>query len=374
MTHIGINAHLLSKQAGYRSAGIHNYLHQLLIHLPQAAPEWEFTAMLGGGNEAQYKGIKTVQAAFETESPLKRILWEQGIQPFQLGKFDLYHAGAFVAPLLLNKPMVVTIYDLTFLRYPERLTRARQLYLQAFTKQTCQKARRILAISHSTKADLVELLGIEADKIDVTPLAHDPAIYKVLPKETVEAFRQAKNLPERFWFFLGTLEPRKNLVTLIEAYARLAPNERLPLFLAGGKGWLTEPIFEAIERHKLADDIQTIGFVPSDEIALWYNSAEAFVYPSVFEGFGLPVLEAMACGTPVISSNVSSLPEVAEGAGLILPPQDIEAWEAALRKASSDGDWRKESSEKGLAKAKQFRWQECARLTIESYRKALGGS
>jgi glycosyltransferase involved in cell wall biosynthesis len=372
MTHIGINAHLLSKQAGYRSAGIHNYLHQLLTHLPSAAPYWEFTALLGGGNKASYQGMTLRPAAFETESPLKRILWEQAIQPFQLGSFDLYHAGAFVAPLLLTKPMVVTIYDLTFIRYPERLSTARRIYLQTFTKESCQRARRILAISQSTKADLVELLGIKADKIDVTPLAHDPSVYKLLPREQIETFRQAKKLPERFWFFLGTLEPRKNLVTLIEAYARLAPDSRLPLYLGGGKGWLTEPIFEAIERHKLADAITMIGFVPTDEIALWYNSAEAFLYPSVFEGFGLPVLEAMACGTPVLTSNVSSLPEVAEGAGMTLPPDDIDAWEAALKQAFEDAAWRSEASEKGLAKAKKFSWYECARLTVETYKKALG--
>jgi hypothetical protein len=193
MTHIGINAHLLSKQAGYRSAGIHTYLYQLLAHLPQAAPDWRFTAMLGGGNEVKFECVESRQAGFDTESPLKRILWEQFIQPFQLGDFDLYHAGAFVAPFLLSKPMVVTVYDLTFMRYPERLTTARRLYLQAFTKQTCQRARRILAISQSTKNDLVELLGIEADKVDVTPLAVDPAVYKPLRKEAVEAFRKAKN-------------------------------------------------------------------------------------------------------------------------------------------------------------------------------------
>jgi glycosyltransferase involved in cell wall biosynthesis len=260
------------------------------------------------------------------------------------------------------------------MRYPERLTTARRLYLKAFTKQTCQRARRILAISKSTKNDLVELLGIEAEKIDVTPLAYDPAVYKPLAKAEIEAFREAKNLPERFWFFLGTLEPRKNLVTLIEAYARLHPDSRLPLILGGGKGWLTEPIFEAIERHKLADAISTIGFVPSDEIALWYNSAEAFLYPSVFEGFGFPVLEAMACGTPVLTSNVSSLPEVAEGAGLILPPHDIEAWEAALKQASEDAVWRRQARENGRMLAKNFSWNECARLTVNSYKRALGSS
>jgi glycosyltransferase involved in cell wall biosynthesis len=372
MTHIGINAHLLSSQAGYRSAGIHTYLHSLLTHLPAVAPaDWRFTAMIGGANPANYAGITTRRARLDTEAPLKRIIWEQLMQPFQLGSYDLLHAGAFVAPALLTKPMVVTVYDLTFVRYPERLTRARRLYLQSFTAQTCQRARRILAISHSTKQDLVDLLGIDADKIDVTPLGYDRKVYRPLPESEIAAFRRSKNLPERFWFYLGTLEPRKNLVTLIDAYAQLPATERLPLVLAGGRGWQTDAIFDAIARSGAQDQIHLPGFIPTEEIASWYNAAEVFLYPSVFEGFGLPVLEAMACGTPVITSNVSSLPEVAEGAGWCLPPADVDLWTDALRRVYHDAAWRTSARSDGLKKAEQFRWEETARLTINSYQRAL---
>lgn len=372
MTKIGINAHLLSSQAGYRSAGIHNVLHQTLTHLPQVAPDdWQFTAMVGSMNQAQYPHVKMKRASVDTESPAKRILWEQAIQPFELGEYDLYHAGAFVAPLFLPVPMVVTVYDLTFMRYPERLSLARRLYLRAFTELTCKRAKRIIAISESTKQDIVDLLGISADKVDVTPLAYDADLLKPLPKETVEAFKTSQGLPERFWLYLGTIEPRKNLVTLIEAYARLPESERLPLVLAGGKGWLTEPIFAAIDKHQLNDAIRLPGFIPTDDLALWYNSAELFVFPSVFEGFGLPVLEAMACGTPILTSNVSSLPEVAQDAGLQLPPDDIEAWTDALHIAYEDSNWRKEASERGLQIAKTFTWDKTARLTLASYQRAL---
>jgi glycosyltransferase involved in cell wall biosynthesis len=372
MTKIAINAHLLSSEPGYRAAGIHNYLHQLLLNLPAVMPDdWQITALVAANHRANYNKITMRPSAFDTTSPAKRILWEQMIQPFQLGDTDLYHAGAFVAPFLLNKPMLVTIYDLTFMRYPERLTRARRLYLRSFTESTCRRAKRILAISHSTKQDLIDLLGIDGAKIDVTPLGYDPDIYKPLAQEKIEAFRKLKKLPERFWLFLGTLEPRKNLLTLIDAYAQLAENERLPLILAGGKGWLTEPIFASIEKYNLSDAIMTTGFVPTDEIALWYNSAELFVYPSVFEGFGLPVLEAMACGTPIITSNVSSLPEVAQDAGKTLPPHDIEIWTEALREAYHDGDWRETASQRGLQIAQTFTWQQTAGLTVEAYRKVL---
>lgn len=372
MVHIGINAHLLSNKPGYRAAGIHNVLHQLLVHLPDTLPDdWQLTAMVGRENPAQYAGVDMKHASLDTASASKRILWEQAMQPWQLGRYDLYHAGAFVAPMLLRQPMVVTVYDLTFMRYPERLTTARRYYLRTFTTLTCQRARRIIAISESTKQDLVELLAIPPEKIDVTPLGYDD-MHQPLDAETVAAFRQKNNLPDNFWLFLGTLEPRKNLITLIHAYAQLPEHERLPLVLAGGRGWMSEPIFEAIAQHGLEDAIQLPGFIPAEDLPLWYNSASCFIYPSVFEGFGLPVLEAMACGTPVITSDVSSLPEVIGDAGMTLPPHDVDAWVAALDRAYDDSDWRSEARARGLARAQQFNWATTARLTVESYQQALG--
>ncbi len=143
--------------------------------------------------------------------------------------------------------------------------------------------------------------------------------------------------------------------------------------LAGGKGWDYAPIFEAVERYRLQDAIQFPGFVPLDELALWYNSAETFVYPSVFEGFGLPVLEAMACGVPVIVSDASSLPEIAANAGLCLPPLSVSAWTDGLRRAAGDADWRRNASEAGLREASRFTWAETARQTATAYQHAFHG-
>lgn len=372
MVHVGLNAHLLSHENSYRAAGIHTVIHQTLAHLPTVAPpDWRFTAMVNRAVEASYAGITMQPAAWRTDRAVSRVVWEQSVQPVHLPKFDLYHTLAFVGPLVQLAPMVVTVYDLTFMRYPQRLTTARRLYLRTMTELTCRRARRILAISHSTAHDLSELLNVDPAKVDVTPLGYDTARYRPLPPEDVAAFRQANALPERFWLFLGTLEPRKNLVTLVHAYAALPKSDRLPLILAGGKGWKTDDLFSAIADHQLTDDIILPGFVDLSEIALWYNAAEAFVYPSVFEGFGLPVLEAMACGTPVITSNVSSLPEVAEGAGLCLPPHDTDAWVAGLQTIYHDDAWREQARTRGLHKAQQFRWQTTAQLTINSYQKAL---
>lgn len=368
--HIGFNAHLLSNQPGYRSAGIHGYIQQLLRHLPALAPpEWRFTAMVGGANPATFPGVLMRRAPWDTQSPLKRIIWEQAVQPWHLGEFDIYHALAFVAPLLLSRPLAVTVYDLTFMRYPERLSAARRLYLRLFTGLTCRRAQAVFAISHSTGRDLSELLKVSPEKIIVTPLGYDASVYRPLPAEEIATFRQRAGLPERFWLFIGTLEPRKNLPLLLAAYAQLPPAERLPLILAGGKGWGTAEIEAAIQRYDLADSVRLPGYLPAEDITLWYNAAEAFIYPSVFEGFGLPVLEAMACGTPVLTSDVSSLPEVAGQAGLCLPPHDVTAWVDALYRAYQEPSWRESARETGLAEAARFTWERTAQLTLEGYRR-----
>ncbi|MBZ0299701.1 MAG: glycosyltransferase family 4 protein [Anaerolineae bacterium] len=366
--HIGLNAHLLSGQASYRSAGIHGYIANSLAHMAAAAPaDWRFTAMVGAANRTQFPGMTMHRSRFDTDQPLRRILWEQAVQPWQLGEFDLYHALAFVAPLWLNTPLVVTVYDLSFIHYPQVLSASRRLYLRLLTRLSCHRARRVSAISHSTARDVADSLGISMSKIDVAAPGYDPEQYRLLSPEAVAAFRQQKQLPDRFWLFVGTLEPRKNLTTLLEAYARLPRTERLPLFLGGGKGWLYADIFAAIERHQLADQVHWLDYLPAEELPLWYNSAEVFVFPSVFEGFGLPVLEAMACGTPVIVSDASSLPEVAGSAGLTLSPYDEEAWTGALHRAFGDAHWRAQASQQGLKEAQRYSWQETVRQIFRSY-------
>jgi glycosyltransferase involved in cell wall biosynthesis len=369
---IGLNATLLSNQPGYRSAGINQYIDRLLEHLPAAAPpDWRLTALVSAGSQAQYPGMTLRPAHWDTESPIRRIANEQLLQPWQLGQFDLFHALAFVGPLVQLAPMVVTVYDLSFIHYPERMPASRRLYLRLLTGLTCRRARRVLTISESTARDVSSVYSIPRDKVDITLCGHDASIYHPLPAEAVAAFRAAKGLPERFWLYIGTIEPRKNLVTLFEAVAALPPNKRLPLIIGGGKGWQTEQIFAAVERLGLRDNVQFVGFIPSEEMALWYNSAELFVFPSIFEGFGLPVLEAMACGTPVVVSDASSLPEVAGGAGLCLPPRDVDAWRQALQRAYDDADWRQDAARKGLAKAQQFTWQDTAQRTVAAYAQAM---
>jgi glycosyltransferase involved in cell wall biosynthesis len=370
--HIGLNAHLLSGQAGYRRAGIHGYIANTLLHLPDADPDLRYTVFVGEGHVPDHARFAVRRSRLPTGRPPGRILWEQAIQPWQVGGLDLLHGMAFVSPLLTRVPSVVTVYDLSFIHYPDRLSAARRLYLRTLTGLSCRRARRVIVISQSTADDVHRLLGVPRDRIDVAlPGVHDP--FRPLPADEVSAFRRAQGLPERFLLHLGTLEPRKNLPVLLQAYAGLPDLLRAesPLVLVGGSGWGLDEIRASIAALRLEDSVRLAGYAPDDDLPLWYNAAAALAVPSVYEGWGLPVVEALACGTPVLVSDVSSLPEAAGDAGLHLPPADIAAWTEALHRALTDDAWRADARSKGLAHAATFTWQKTARVHVASYRQAL---
>ncbi len=373
--HISLNAHLLSGQTGYRGAGINGYIAHLLHALPDADPLFHYTVMLG--HQAmidEHRRFTLRRTPFSTVHPLRRILWEQMIQPFSLWRArpDLLHALAFVSPVLSRVPSVVTVYDLSFIHYPQVLSSSRRLYLRLFTRRSCEQARRVIAISQSTARDLTDSFGIPPQKIDVAV----PGVserFCPLPPEDIARFRQENGLPDRFLFFVGTLEPRKNLSMLLRAYAQLPAGDRqaVHLVLAGGKGWMYDDIFRTMAELDLSDTVHLPGYLPADQLPLWYNAADAFVYPSIFEGFGLPVVEAMACGTPVLVSNVSSLPEAVGDAGRQLPPGDVSAWTEALAQVIHDAAWRDDFGERGRLWSRHFTWANTALQTVACYRKAL---
>ncbi len=369
--HVGVNAHLLSLAESYRSAGINWYIYNLLQHLPEMASDIEYTVFTSERRYTAAPGIHLQVSQLPTGRPPVRILWEQALQPgaVRRAKLDLLHGPAFVGPLFSACPLVVTVHDLSFLFFPQSFRTLNRSYLRLFTWLSVRRAQRVLAVSESTKRDLVQHYGLSPDKVDVVYNGVDSA-FRPLPADQVAAFRRQAGLPERFMLFVGTLEPRKNVVRLIEAYARL-PKERPPLVLVGGKGWLYEQIFAQVEALNLSGQVHFAGYVLAGDLPLWYNAADLFVYPSLYEGFGLPPLEAMACGTAVITSTASSLPEVVGKAGLAVDPTDTEALATAMGQMLIAKDLREQMQAEGLAQAQKFSWAKTAQSTVGSYRRAL---
>ncbi len=368
---IAFNAHLFSGTASYRSAGISVYIVQLLRNLGPHLHDMELHVLAGDGRLPEDLMMPVHYARRSTAAPWRRIAWEQTALPGVLRRLHarLLHVPAFVGPLFTSCPQVVTIHDLSFLRHPEFFRPANRLYLRTMTRLTCKRARLVLAVSHFTAREVRQWLRLPDERVIPVPNGID-ARFRPLPSKEVAAFVERKGLPQRFVLFMGTLEPRKNLVTLIRAFARLK-DPSLHLVLAGARGWYYEEIFREIERLGLEERVLCPGFVPASEQVLWYNAARVFAYVSLYEGFGLPALEAMACGTPTVASATTSLPEVCGEGALLVPPQDEVALAEALHRLATDETLRHDLRARGIAQAARFPWSETARKTAAAYRQAL---
>jgi glycosyltransferase involved in cell wall biosynthesis len=371
--HIALNAQLLSFAETYRSGGISRVIYQLLGELGRDNRGHTFDVYVPTAPTTNGWGkLNFHPSGSRTIRPAVRIAWEQTILPRELSalKPDLLHGMAYALPMGWPGPGVVTIYDLSFLRFPKAFNLTNRIYLTATTRATARRARRILTISEHARRDIVRLLSVPEQRVDVTYPAADER-YRLLPSSEVDAFRVARGLPESFVFALGTLEPRKNLVGLLRAYARLR-TPRVPLYVAGGSGWRFSPIFDTVRQLGLQDDVHFLGFVPEDELPLWYNAARLFAFPSLYEGFGLPVLEAMACGTPVVSSTAASLPEVAGQAAVLVPPQDTNRLAQEMERVLDDPQRQMEMRAAGRIQASRFSWRAMTDQTIASYAQAVG--
>ena len=379
--HVGINAQLLSFSQNYRNGGISHHIGSLLTALAKWPGKHEYTVFVNGQDvierlAAQHPQITYVPVSWPEAQPTTRIAWEQFTLPSLMRQrhIDVLHSPANVLPELLprNSAGVVTLHDLAFLRFPKVLTQAKRLYHRTFTVRSLQRATMIITVSESTKQDAIELVGIPAGRLQTVYASIDERFSSMAAEEEIKAFRQKHGLSQDFLLYLGTLEPRKNIATLIEAYAylRRAYARTEKLILAGGKGWLYEPIYEKIAQLGLEGEVVFPGFVAESEQKLWYSAASAFVYPSLYEGFGLPVVEAMACGTPVVTSNVSSLPEAGSDIALCVEPYSVEAMAEALYKALTDQVLRQRCRAMAAVAAQRFSAQAMAERTVGVYERA----
>jgi glycosyltransferase involved in cell wall biosynthesis len=375
---VGIIGHLLSFSPGYRQAGVSRYTEHLLQWLPSVAPDLEFVVFAGRAAASEVHdhrlptSLSWALSRLPTEYPQARILWEQAAGPFALRRhqIDVVHGPVNVSPLLTRRPSVVTVHDLAFLIYPEQYPGAKQRYLNLLTRRSVERAEYVISVSANTRVDVLRHYRVHPERVIVIPNGVEPELAPVEGHGGIQALRERHRLPEQFILFVGTLQPRKNLVGLLRAYARLKETLDWPLVVVGAKGWLYAPVFDEARALGIADRVIFAGYADQPTLRLWYSAATIFVYPSLYEGFGLPVLEAMGCGTPVVTSATSSLPEVAGDAALTIDPTDAGALAAALDRLIQDAALRSELRQRGLARARQFSWERTARETSDLYRQA----
>jgi glycosyltransferase involved in cell wall biosynthesis len=286
---------------------------------------------------------------------------------------DLLHVQ-YTAPPFAPCPVVTTIHDLSFEHLPETFKRRSWMQLRLTVRRTARRAAHIITGSEYSRGDISRTYGIAPERITVTPDAA-PAHFAPVTNETeLRRIRESYGIQGNYILSVGSIQPRKNLVRLIEAYSCLRavrPQGKLPqLVLAGKRGWLDDETFRAAERHSLGKDILFTGYVPEQDLVGLYSGAICFVYPSYFEGFGLPAVEAMQCGVPVIAGNRTSLPEVVADAGLLFDPFDTQALVNALTQVIDDSECRALLRAKGLERARNFNWKSTAQLTLNVYQVA----
>ncbi len=303
-------------------------------------------------------------------------LWHRAQIPFPVefftGKVDLFHATDFTLPPTLCRTLL-TVHDLSFVRVPETTSPTLRHYLDKVVPRSVRRADHILADSQATKDDLIALYGTPSDKVTVLLSGVEPRFRPVTDVNSLERVRARYALPRRPYILsVGTVQPRKNYARLVEALSLLrGQGLDVSLVIVGAAGWLANPIYEAIKHLHMSEFVHFTGFADDADLPALYTGAICVAIPSLYEGFGLPVLEAMACGTPVLTSNVSSLPEVAGDAALLIDPHETQAIADGLTRLITDSTLREQLIARGYQQAARFTWERSARELRAVYHQIL---
>ncbi len=362
-------------------SGVGNYIYQLSRALSAPCPELRIIYHYGFFFEEEMrltatksyvrlrKVARKLLSSYRLLQAVREMTFRVGCLPL---KIDLYHETNYI-PMPFQGPIVVTVFDLSLHLYPETHPQSRLRFFQQYFYKRLSWATHFITISESTKVQMVKYLGIKPEKIFITYLGHD--FKKVSAKTVHEVLTHYGLMDGSYILYVGTLEPRKNITTLLQAYSLLSKKTQrdFRLVLAGGKGWMMDKLEDEINHLGIASTTILTGYVPREHLPALYSGAVVCVYPSLYEGFGLPAIEAMACGTPVIASNVTSLPEVVGDAGVLVDPYNVKGFSDAIQQLIDDPSYRTLLSTKGLQRAKQFTWEDCARRTMDVYRHALNG-
>lgn len=311
------------------------------------------------------KYIKTNKKNFEIvnkkfNNRIIRVLWEFFIFPFELKKLriNILHSPNYIAPLLkLGFKIIVTVHDLTSLLFPKKHTITKRILLGRMLPLFLIKSDYVIAVSKNTRKDILNLFKIQKDKVVVTYESYPDYYNELIDKEESRSILKGYKIEKDFILYVGMIEPRKNIISILKAFVELEKDSILDLVIVGRKGWYFKEIDEymlGINTEKLKNKIIFTGYVPEEELKYFYRAASIFVFPSLYEGFGLPPLQAMACGTPVITSNISSLPEVVGDAAIKINPNSIDELKGAMRQLFKDNKKREDLVKKGLLQSKKF--------------------
>ena len=375
---IGIDALTL----GPPMSGVGQVIHNLLKSLPQAAPEFDYLVYRSRtrphGPGADLSPLPVKRTWLPTRFRPVRILWQQAALPVQarMHKVDLIHAPAYTAPIATSKPVVLTIYDTIALTFPELSKRLNVLHYRMFMSASAKRAARIIVPSEATRKDVIAVLGVPSDKIRVVPLAVAEAFRPVEDVRELGRVRKELGLPERYILFTGNIEPKKNLPALLRAYAEARRSGRVThrLVVAGRKAWRYSQVFKTLRELRIQETVHFIGHVPQEMLPALYSGASVFVFPSLCEGFGLPPLEAMACGTPVVTTTAGALPEVVGNAALTVKPDDVRELRVAMEKVLANQFLARRLREYGIKRAAEFSWHKTARATADVYAEVLSSA
>jgi len=364
-----------------KKTGIGWYAYNLIKNFKKI-DEGNFYILFGSSIRDYRKKIKSLKEEFECENIKINMKFLPGrihnylfqiFMPveFLYGSFDIIHTLHPFSPVKFKAKYIATIHDLTPLISNEWFLKEDSLKFRFIIKKTTERADKIIAVSNSTKKDIVRFFNYPEENIEVVHLASDD-IYKPLEnKEGIEGIKRKYGISKKYILFVGTIEPRKNLLRLLSAFEKLKNKfKEYQLVIVGQIGWITEKFFEKLKNllENVKKDVILTGYIPREDMVFLYNGCELFIYPSLYEGFGIPVLEAMSCGVPVITSNVSSLPEVGGDACVYVNPYDEEDILYKMEKVLSSEGLKKEMSKKGLERAKLFSWEKTAEKTLKIYK------
>ena len=356
--------------------GVGYYTEHLLQHLLREAPQDQFV-IISNALPFTSKSLPAFAQIHPRQRLRFRSLWMQTLALSALDEVnpDLAHFTNSVSPLGTRVPTVLTIHDMSLSLFPQFHPIRRRL-TRPLVRLCARKAKAIITVSESARRDMMQLWGISSDGIHVIPEAPAPEFRPLGETELLEETRRRYGLSQRFILYVGTIEPRKNLTRLVRAFARMTRKRSLShqLVLAGSLGWGFKEVIESIDALGLHGSVRLLGYVPYADLPALYNLSEFFVFPSIYEGFGLPVVEAMASGTPVVCSRESSLSEVGRDAVEFIDPLKVESIEQALIRLATDEELRKNLATEGLARVARLSWRKAAQETLTVYRSVLGGS